>query len=70
MCPFPFDLVRQEIEKYPNAKLIWTQEEHKNQGYWCYIQPHVETVTNHERHIRYKKNFFSSLHAYKWVSHE
>ncbi|GFS65743.1 2-oxoglutarate dehydrogenase, mitochondrial [Trichonephila inaurata madagascariensis] len=53
LCPFPFDLARQEVEKYPNAKLIWTQEEHKNQGYWCYIQPHMETVTNHERHISY-----------------
>ncbi|XP_055940786.1 2-oxoglutarate dehydrogenase complex component E1-like [Argiope bruennichi] len=53
LCPFPFDLVRKEIEKYPNAKLVWSQEEHKNQGYWCYIQPHMETVTNHERHISY-----------------
>lgn len=53
LCPFPFDLVKKEVEKYPNAKLIWTQEEHKNQGYWCYIQPHMETVTSHERHISY-----------------
>lgn len=53
LCPFPFDLAREEVEKYPNAKLLWTQEEHKNQGYWCYIQPHMETVTHHERHITY-----------------
>lgn len=52
LCPFPFDLVRQEIEKYPNAKLLWMQEEHKNQGYWSYIKPHLETVTNNDRDIR------------------
>ncbi|XP_042905193.1 2-oxoglutarate dehydrogenase complex component E1 isoform X2 [Parasteatoda tepidariorum] len=53
LCPFPFDLVKEELDKYPNANLIWSQEEHKNQGYWCYIQPHMETVSNHERHISY-----------------
>ncbi|GIX96950.1 2-oxoglutarate dehydrogenase-like, mitochondrial [Caerostris extrusa] len=53
LCPFPFDLVKQEVDKYPSAKLIWSQEEHKNQGYWRDIQTHFETVTNHERHICY-----------------
>ena len=32
LCPFPFDLIRGELEKYKNAKLCFAQEEHKNMG--------------------------------------
>jgi 2-oxoglutarate dehydrogenase E1 component len=32
LCPFPFDLIRTELEKYKNAKLCFAQEEHKNMG--------------------------------------
>ena len=30
ICPFPFDRVQQEVEKFPNANIFWAQEEHKN----------------------------------------
>jgi 2-oxoglutarate dehydrogenase E1 component len=42
--PFPWDLIEQEIAKYPNAEIVWSQEEHKNQGYWPFVQPHVQTT--------------------------
>jgi 2-oxoglutarate dehydrogenase E1 component len=32
LCPFPFDLIRAELEKYKNAKVCFAQEEHKNMG--------------------------------------
>lgn len=44
LCPFPWDLIENEIKKYPNATVYWSQEEHKNQGFWSYIEPHVETI--------------------------
>ena len=44
LCPFPMDLVRQEIAKYPRAKIVWVQEEHKNMGAWPYVRPRFETV--------------------------
>ena len=44
ICPFPFDLVRNEISKYPNADLVWVQEEHKNMGAWSFIQPRFQTA--------------------------
>lgn len=53
LCPFPFDLVKKELEKYPDAQLVWAQEEHKNQGFWAYIQPRMETVTHRTKHITY-----------------
>lgn len=47
LCPFPFDLVRDEIQKYPNADILWSQEEHKNQGWWNFILPNMECVLRH-----------------------
>ena len=47
LSPFPFDLVRNELLKYPNAELVWSQEEHKNQGFWNYILPNFECTLRH-----------------------
>uniref|UniRef100_T1JD00 2-oxoglutarate dehydrogenase complex component E1 n=1 Tax=Strigamia maritima TaxID=126957 RepID=T1JD00_STRMM len=44
ICPFPFDLVKQEVKRYSNAHVVYAQEEHKNQGNWSYIQPRLETA--------------------------
>ena len=56
ISPFPFDLVKEEIVKYPRAKICWVQEEHKNMGAWSYFQPRFLTVLKKEgsnREIRY-----------------
>lgn len=53
LCPFPFDLVKEEIERFPGAEIFWVQEEHKNQGYWSFIQPRLQTVTDHQKPIQY-----------------
>lgn len=52
ISPFPYDLVKAECAKYPNAEIIWAQEEHKNQGAWTYIQPRFETSLNKSRDIK------------------
>lgn len=44
LSPFPFDLVKAESKKYPNADLVWCQEEHKNQGYYDYVKPRMRTT--------------------------
>uniref|UniRef100_A0A8C2GVN7 2-oxoglutarate dehydrogenase complex component E1 n=1 Tax=Cyprinus carpio TaxID=7962 RepID=A0A8C2GVN7_CYPCA len=44
LSPFPFDLVKAEAEKYPQAQLLWCQEEHKNQGYYDYVKPRISRV--------------------------
>ncbi|XP_025419010.1 2-oxoglutarate dehydrogenase, mitochondrial isoform X5 [Sipha flava] len=53
ISPFPFDLIKQECAKYPNADIVWSQEEHKNQGSWPYVQPRFHTVLNNSKPIRY-----------------
>ncbi|KAA8499716.1 2-oxoglutarate dehydrogenase, mitochondrial [Porphyridium purpureum] len=58
ISPFPYDLVAKEIRKYPNADLVWCQEESKNMGAWSYVLPRLETTLRHfdlnpSRRIRY-----------------
>ncbi|XP_070163970.1 2-oxoglutarate dehydrogenase complex component E1 isoform X2 [Polyergus mexicanus] len=51
ISPFPYDLVKKEAAKYPNAELLWSQEEHKNQGAWTYVQPRFHTALNGTRNV-------------------
>ncbi|XP_078040417.1 oxoglutarate dehydrogenase Nc73EF isoform X5 [Augochlora pura] len=53
ISPFPYDLVKKEAAKYANAELIWSQEEHKNQGGWTYVQPRFHTALNGTRSVSY-----------------
>ncbi|XP_072342130.1 2-oxoglutarate dehydrogenase complex component E1 [Scyliorhinus torazame] len=53
LSPFPFDVVEQEARKYPNAELLWCQEEHKNQGYYEYVKPRIRATTRRERPVWY-----------------
>ena len=39
LFPLPYDHFQRHVAKYPNAQIIWTQEEHKNMGGWSYVQP-------------------------------
>ncbi|KAM8974327.1 2-oxoadipate dehydrogenase complex component E1 [Pelodytes ibericus] len=43
LCPFPLDVLQQEMGKYPNAKeFIWSQEEPQNMGAWTFVSPRFE----------------------------
>ncbi|XP_016360795.1 2-oxoglutarate dehydrogenase, mitochondrial-like isoform X2 [Sinocyclocheilus anshuiensis] len=53
LSPFPFDLVKAETEKYPNADLVWCQEEHKNQGYYDYVKPRMCTTIDRAKPVWY-----------------
>mgnify|MGYP005991599357 CR=1 FL=1 len=45
LAPFPFDLVAKECAKYPNAEVVWVQEEPRNMGAWAFVQPRIEAAT-------------------------
>lgn len=43
LAPFPFDLVMRELRRYPNAEIVWAQEEPKNMGAYLHVQPRLQT---------------------------
>ncbi|XRB17367.1 2-oxoglutarate dehydrogenase E1 component [Pseudoscourfieldia marina] len=43
LAPFPFDLVRRELRRYPNAQIVFCQEEPLNMGPYWYAVPRIET---------------------------
>ncbi|CAK4669081.1 unnamed protein product [Aphanomyces euteiches] len=44
LVPFPFSQIAQIVQQYPNADLLWVQEEPKNMGAWSFCQARLATV--------------------------
>ena len=44
LYPFPAKALLDELNRFPNAEVIWCQEEPRNMGAWAFIQPYVEWV--------------------------
>ncbi len=42
--PFPALALTKELERFKQAKMVWCQEEPKNQGAWSFIEPNLEWV--------------------------
>ncbi|HYG88049.1 MAG TPA: 2-oxoglutarate dehydrogenase E1 component [Azospirillum sp.] len=42
LYPFPVSTLVEEFAKYPNADVIWCQEEPENQGYWHFVDRRIE----------------------------
>jgi len=47
LSPFPFDRCSEYIQQYPNAELVWCQEEPKNMGPWVYVCDRIMTAMRH-----------------------
>ena len=44
LSPFPFTQVIEDLKKYPNAEIMWCQEEPLNMGGWSYVEPRLITA--------------------------
>jgi 2-oxoglutarate dehydrogenase E1 component len=44
ICPFPYDQIKSECDRFPNAEIFWAQEEPKNMGAWTYVQPRLNSL--------------------------
>jgi 2-oxoglutarate dehydrogenase E1 component len=42
--PFPKLSIADELKKYPNAEVVWCQEEHENMGAYYFVDPRLERV--------------------------
>ena len=57
--PFPWRLLKENLDSYPNAKtIVYCQEEPLNAGAWSFVQPRIETMLNatehhNRRHVMY-----------------
>ena len=55
ISPFPFNVVAEDCDLYPNADIIWCQEEHMNLGPWSYVEPRIETSLKKTKHHATKR---------------
>jgi len=45
LAPFPYDIIGPAaLSRYPNAEIIWAQEEPKNMGAYFYVKPRLITA--------------------------
>jgi 2-oxoglutarate dehydrogenase E1 component len=42
--PFPRAEIEAELKRYPNAEVVWVQEEPENMGAWRFIAPRISDV--------------------------
>ncbi|KAG0001693.1 2-oxoglutarate dehydrogenase E1 component [Entomortierella chlamydospora] len=43
LSPFPYDRIKEYSDRYPNAEIVWCQEEPLNMGAWAYVAPRIRT---------------------------
>ena len=44
LYPFPATALIHELSRFPNADVVWCQEEPKNMGAWSFAEPYLEWV--------------------------
>jgi 2-oxoglutarate dehydrogenase E1 component len=44
LYPFPARALITELSRFPNAEIVWCQEEPKNMGAWSFIEPNLQWV--------------------------
>jgi 2-oxoglutarate dehydrogenase E1 component len=44
LYPFPAEALATEFAKYPNAEVVWCQEEPQNMGAWQFLDRRIEAV--------------------------
>ncbi|KAH8825079.1 2-oxoglutarate dehydrogenase E1 component [Flagelloscypha sp. PMI_526] len=59
ISPFPYDLVAPHLDQYPNADLLWCQEEPMNNGAWSYIGPRIATAAENTEHHKDKYPYYA-----------
>lgn len=44
LYPFPYRALLKDVPRFPNAEIVWCQEEPKNMGSWSFAEPNIEAV--------------------------
>ncbi|KAG5643626.1 hypothetical protein DXG03_000593 [Asterophora parasitica] len=59
ISPFPYDLLTPHLDQYPNADLLWCQEEPLNNGAWSYVGPRIYTAASQTQHHKGKYPYYA-----------
>jgi 2-oxoglutarate dehydrogenase E1 component len=63
LYPFPHKSIMEELKNYPNADVIWCQEEPQNQGYWHFVDRRIEAVLTELKHKAARPKFIGRIDA-------
>lgn len=63
LYPFPHKTLADELRNYPNADVVWCQEEPRNQGYWHFMDRRIEDVLVEIRHKAARPKFVGRIDA-------
>ena len=47
LYPFPAKALVKELGRFPQAEMVWCQEEPKNMGAWSFAEPYIEWALHH-----------------------
>ena len=47
LYPFPAKALVGELGRFPNADVVWCQEEPRNMGAWTFVEPNIEWTLEH-----------------------
>jgi 2-oxoglutarate dehydrogenase E1 component len=50
LYPVPLKTLVKELSRFPNAEIVWCQEEPRNMGSWTFIEPYLEWVLTQANH--------------------
>lgn len=63
LYPFPQKTIAEELRKYPNAEVVWCQEEPQNQGYWHFVDRRIETSMIEAKHKAGRPHYVGRIDA-------
>ena len=63
LYPFPHKSLVEELKNYPNADVIWCQEEPQNQGYWHFVDRRIEAVLAELKHKAGRPRYVGRIDA-------
>jgi 2-oxoglutarate dehydrogenase E1 component len=63
LYPFPLGEIAEELAKYPNADVVWCQEEPENQGYWFFVDRRIEEALHTTEHKARRPKFIGRAAA-------